>query len=144
MSKIFPVNPIAITSDGVSIFRECELWCGISGAQINIFSLRDSVVSERKTLVHSKPTELMADFTVSILYSADDFVYSYVSPGCILYQWSNTTKLIENRLDCSKLVPCSESLNSISIDEHLSPVKCQVLDILNTFSTLCNNLFLDN
>lgn len=65
-------------------------------------------------------------------------MYSYVSPGCILYQWNAVTKTIENRLDCSKLVPCSESLKSISIEEHLSPGKCQV-------SSLCvfeNDLYI--
>lgn len=43
------------------------------------------------------------------------------------------TKEIENRLDCSKLIPCSESLKSIAIDEHLSPGKCQIsaLAVLN-------------
>lgn len=110
------------------LFRECELWCGISGANINIFSLRDSVVSERKTLNHFNSGELFSDFTVSILYPSDEYVYSYVSPGCILYQWNSTLKEIKCRLDCSKLIPCSESLNSISIEEHLSPGKCQVVN----------------
>lgn len=68
----------------------------------------------------------MADFTVSLLYPSDNYVYSYVSPGCVLYQWHATDKVIVSRLDCSKLVPCSESLNSISIEEHLSPGKCQI------------------
>lgn len=68
----------------------------------------------------------MADFTVSLLYPSDDYVFSYVSPGCVLYQWNAIEKKISNRLDCSKLVPCSESLNSISIEEHLSPGKCQI------------------
>lgn len=49
-----------------------------------------------------------------------------MSPGCKLYQWNVSTRTIENCLDCSKLVPCSESLKSISIEEHLSPGKCQV------------------
>jgi len=46
--------------------------------------------------------------------------------GCVVYQWDPTTHSIVNKLDCSKLVPCSESLKSISIEEHLSPGKCQV------------------
>jgi len=46
--------------------------------------------------------------------------------GCVVYQWDPTTHNIVNKLDCSKLVPCSESLKSISIEEHLSPGKCQV------------------
>lgn len=53
-------------------------------------------------------------------------VWSYVHPGCIVYQWDQKTRTIINKLDCSKLVPCSESLKSIAIEEHLSPTNCQV------------------
>lgn len=141
--------------------RECELWCGIAGATINIFSLRESVVSERKTLCHfdaSTPSARMPssstrplssssaasssgaafpDFTTALLQPAGDeapYVYSTVSPGCVLYQWHtgggdrspDEGRRIVQRLDCSKLVPCSESLNSIAIEEHLSPGKCQI------------------
>lgn len=49
--------------------------------------------------------------------------------GCIVYQWDVVTRKIMNKLDCSKLIPCSESLKSISIEERLSPGKCQVLYI---------------
>jgi len=55
------------------------------------------------------------------------------STGCIVYQWDVVTRKIMNKLDCSKLIPCSESLKSISIEERLSPGKCQVLYILNTY-----------
>ncbi len=60
------------------------------------------------------------------MVTSENYVYSYVSPGSTLYQWNNKTKTIKNRLDCSKLVPCSETLWSISIEENLSPGKCQV------------------
>lgn len=149
----------------LSALRECELWCGLAGATINIFSLRESVVSERKTLCHfdsnnhhatssrsnsnfpssssSSAAAAFPDFITSILRPAGDdapYVYSTVSPGCVLYQWhtggdpitsdenasSIGEKRIVQRLDCSKLVPCSESLNSIAIEEHLSPGKCQI------------------
>lgn len=60
------------------------------------------------------------------MISQDDSVWSYVRPGCIVYQWDSKTKSIVNKLDCSKLVPCSESLKSIAIEEHLSPTNCQV------------------
>lgn len=80
-------------------------------------------MSECKTLCHF---ELANDTFVPLLVTSDNYVYSYVSPGSTLYQWNNKTKAIKNRLDCSKLVPCSESLWSISIEENLSPGKCQV------------------
>ena len=36
------------------------------------------------------------------------------------------TKSLVNKLDCSKLIPCSESLVTINIDDQFSPGKCQV------------------
>lgn len=60
----------------------------------------------------------------------DDFILSICNScfaGCIVYQWDVVTRRILNKLDCSKLIPCSESLKSISIEERLSPGKCQVL-----------------
>ena len=53
-------------------------------------------------------------------------IWSYVYPGCVVYRWDPLTRRILHRLDCSKLAPCSESLQSISIEEHLSPGRCQV------------------
>ena len=53
-------------------------------------------------------------------------VWSYVYPGCVVYRWDPVSRRILHRLDCSKLAPCSESLQSISIEEHLSPGRCQV------------------
>ncbi|KAJ8942684.1 hypothetical protein NQ314_010008 [Rhamnusium bicolor] len=60
----------------------------------------------------------------------EDNVWSYVRPGCIVYQWDSKTRSIVNKLDCSKLVPCSESLKSIAIEEHLSPTNCQVTSLV--------------
>ncbi len=57
------------------------------------------------------------------------FVFTFLYPGCHVYQWSTSRsedKAIKNKLDCSKLVPCSESLKTIAIDEHFSPGRCQV------------------
>lgn len=112
--------------------RECELWCGISEANINVFSIKQSVVLNCKTLCHF---DLANDTFVSLMVSSDNYVYSYVSPGSTLFQWNNQTKTIKNRLDCSKLVPCSESLWSISIEENLSPGKCQVNFLVGTLAT---------
>uniref|UniRef100_A0A8D8E4R7 non-specific serine/threonine protein kinase n=3 Tax=Culex pipiens TaxID=7175 RepID=A0A8D8E4R7_CULPI len=105
---------------------ECELWCGETDGAMNVFSLKNSHVSGQHHLTHFQTPIPTRGLTVALLEASDDFVYSYVAPGCILYQWRSSGKQIENRLDCSKLVPCSESLKSIAIDEHLSPGKCQV------------------
>ena len=48
-------------------------------------------------------------------------VWTFLYPGCHVYLWDGAGKQVLNRLDCSKLVPCSESLKTIAIDEHFSP-----------------------
>lgn len=58
--------------------------------------------------------------------SNETFVFTCLYPGFMVYQWHAVNKKIENKLDCSKLLPCSESLKSIAIDEHLSLIKCQI------------------
>lgn len=66
------------------------------------------------------------EISVSILVTGQNSVYAYPSPGCVLYQWSTLSKKVINQLDCLKLVPCSESLGSISIDKNLSIGRCQI------------------
>merc|ERR1712012_1143760 len=53
-------------------------------------------------------------------------IFSYLHPGCIIHQWDVAGRTVLNRLDCSKLIPCSESLVTINIDDQFSPGKCQV------------------
>lgn len=78
---------------------------------------------------HYQP--VISDVNVKNLVSVDNTVWSYVHPGCIVYQWDQKTRTIITKLDCSKLVPCSESLKSIAIEEHLSPTNCQVCCFYN-------------
>ncbi|XP_015840648.1 leucine-rich repeat serine/threonine-protein kinase 1 isoform X3 [Tribolium castaneum] len=118
----------AIFKDGGAV---CELWCGESNGQISIFIIKDHVVAGRETMNHYQP--IIEQVNVMNLIAADNHVWSYVRPGCIIYQWDQKNRTIINKLDCSKLVPCSESLKSIAIEEHLSPTNCQVtsLAVLN-------------
>ncbi|CAG4936619.1 unnamed protein product [Parnassius apollo] len=51
---------------------------------------------------------------------------SVLYPGVFVYQYSVTTKQLSAKLDCSKLVPCSESLQSIAIDERLAEDRCMI------------------
>ncbi|XP_052864950.1 leucine-rich repeat serine/threonine-protein kinase 1 [Anopheles cruzii] len=106
---------------------ECELWCGEWNDVISVFSLRNSHVSGQHHLRHFTAPMPVRGLTVALLQAApDDYIFSYLAPSYILYQWRSTTKAVENKLDCSKLVPCSESMKSIAIDERLSPGKCQI------------------
>lgn len=107
------------------------MWCGENYGTINVFSISESGASDHNPLTHFlTPSK---EFYVAKLHATSQYVYSYVAPSCVLYQWNVDTKVIENKLDCSKLIPCSESLKSIQIDEHLSPGKCQIsaLAVLN-------------
>ncbi|GBP27199.1 hypothetical protein EVAR_15972_1 [Eumeta japonica] len=71
--------------------------------------------------------ELRPPGRVALLAAANDepYVFAHSQPGCVVQQWSVRTREVTARLDCSKLVPCSESLQSIAIDEH-HPDNCQV------------------
>uniref|UniRef100_A0A147BMZ4 non-specific serine/threonine protein kinase n=1 Tax=Ixodes ricinus TaxID=34613 RepID=A0A147BMZ4_IXORI len=105
----------------------CELWCGKAQGAIAIYPLRGSVVSGQEVVNHYEPPQ--DNFVVSCLCSSSEgqpTVWSYVYPGCVVYQWDCASRSILHRLDCSKLAPCSESLLSISIEEHLTPGRCQV------------------
>lgn len=103
-----------------------ELWCGETGGKINIFPLGKGGVSGHQAVRHSDEPNVIEDVKVARLCSNEKYVYSCLYPGFMVYQWNISTKTIENKLDCSKLLPCSESLKSISIDEHLSLIKCQI------------------
>ncbi|XP_071051470.1 leucine-rich repeat serine/threonine-protein kinase 1 isoform X2 [Onthophagus taurus] len=107
--------------------RLCELWCGQSEGQISIYSIKDHGVVSQEIVNHYQP--IIETVQVKKLVSDSLNVWSYVHPGCIVYQWDQKTRSIINKLDCSKLVPCSESLKSIAIEEHLSPTNCQVTSV---------------
>jgi len=100
------------------------LWCGGCDGQITIYTIKDQVVAGHEVLNHYQPIISLVD--VMNLVSTENIVWSYVRPGCVVYQWDVKSRSIVNKLDCSKLVPCSESLKSIAIEEHLSPTNCQV------------------
>ncbi|KAG1714290.1 Leucine-rich repeat serine/threonine-protein kinase 1 [Nymphon striatum] len=110
----------------------CELWCGQTQNSISIFSLK--METDGKVIVTSQDVIYHSDCgldnaeVLQLVSSKEDsqHAWSYVYPGCIVYHWDATKRKILNKIDCSKLVPCSESMMSISIDEHLSPGRCQV------------------
>ncbi|CAH0558750.1 unnamed protein product [Brassicogethes aeneus] len=124
------INCLCAASSDTS--NVCELWCGEKNGQISIFTIKDQVVAGKEVLNHYQP--IIEKVDVMNMVAVDNCVFTYVHPGCIVYQWDQKSRTIVNKLDCSKLVPCSESLKSIAIEEHLSPTNCQVtsLVILNS------------
>lgn len=104
--------------------RAFAVWCGHSYGKITIFEFKtDTFESRNFSLQHANSS---SEISVTILTTSQTSVYSYPSPGCILYHWNTYSKKVLNQLDCLKLVPCSESLGSISIDKNLSVGRCQV------------------
>ncbi|XP_050423466.1 leucine-rich repeat serine/threonine-protein kinase 1 [Adelges cooleyi] len=109
--------------------KTCELWCGEDNGRISVYTIKQNVAINYEVLEHFNSTGLEAQ-VMSLNSSSDhNLVWSYVHPGCIIYQWNVKTRKILNKLDCSKLIPCSESLKSISIEERLSPGKCQITSV---------------
>lgn len=104
-----------------------------------MFKCNESGPEDQQSLSHFETKLSTKGHHVDKLLASDDKqVFSYVAPSCTLYQWNATEKAVENKLDCSKLIPCSESLKSIQIDEHLSPGKCQI----SSLAVLNNELYI--
>lgn len=106
--------------------RILELWVGQSFGKVSIYVLKDNSLIDTVQLSHVTGETAIKNLFATHLLSAENSVLSYTYPGCIVYQWDADTRQIINKLDMSKLVPCSESLKSISIEENLSTEKCQV------------------
>ena len=104
-----------------------EIWCGESHGAISVFTMRDGVVTSQEVINHNGPVVENVEVFQVISDSESGHVWTFVYPGCHIFQWSGGgERAIKNRLDCSKLVPSSESLKTIAIDEHFSPGRCQV------------------
>eukprot|EP00092_Neocalanus_flemingeri_P073050 GFUD01090055.1.p1 GENE.GFUD01090055.1~~GFUD01090055.1.p1 ORF type:complete len:201 (-),score=61.65 GFUD01090055.1:35-616(-) len=100
-----------------------------------VFSLTDSVVTNQDILNHT----LQLSEVLQVVSTEDNqHIFSYLYPGCIIYQWEVESKEVLSKLDCSKLIPCSESLVTINIDDQFSPGRCQV----STLSVVGNLLYI--
>lgn len=118
--------------------RILELWTGQSFGRITIYILKDGNLIDSCELIHITNESTSKNLFATYLLSADSSVLSYTYPGCIVYQWDVETRQIINKLDMSKLVPCSESLKSISIEENLTTERCQV----TALETCMNQLYI--
>ncbi len=120
-----------------------EIWCGESHGAVSVFTLMEGVVTSQEVVNHNDP--VVDNLEVLQVISARDgdggssggggggnldAVWTFVYPGCHIYQWrtgQQGARTVRSRLDCSKLVPSSESLRAIAgIDEYFSPGRCQI------------------
>lgn len=106
-----------------NFYSQYELWCGGDSGFINIYPIKDSGVSGHIPICHWEDITIRQKAKVFKLFCTSDSVYSCLKPGFTIYQWKLSSKIIQNKLDCSKLFPCSES---ISIEEQFNFTKCQV------------------
>ncbi|XP_046483953.1 leucine-rich repeat serine/threonine-protein kinase 1 [Neodiprion pinetum] len=118
--------------------RIIELWTGESFGFISIYVLKDGNLVDTVSLTHFSSEATSKTIFATYLLSSENSILSYTYPGCIVYQWDVDSRQIINKLDMSKLVPCSESLKSISIEENLTTEKCQVTAI----ETFMNQLYI--
>ncbi|XP_033223116.1 leucine-rich repeat serine/threonine-protein kinase 1 [Belonocnema kinseyi] len=118
--------------------RIVELWVGQSFGRITVYILKDGNLIDTVEAYHVPEEAAGKNMFATYVLSAENSVLSYTYPGCIVYQWDMDCKQIVNKLDMSKLVPCSESLKSISIEENLTSEKCQI----TAFETCMNQLYI--
>lgn len=109
-----------------------ELWTGGERGRLNAYNLDENGQILNCRVLELDETEhgiTDGESSTVLRVTTDEdgrHVWTYAYPGCVVRQWEVTTGRATNKLDCSKLVPCSESLKSIAIEEHLSPGRCQV------------------
>ncbi|CAB4057710.1 unnamed protein product [Lepeophtheirus salmonis] len=107
--------------------RSWEIWCGESHGSVSIFSFIDGVVTSQQIINHNNP--IVENLLVLQVLTEGTYIWTSLYPGFHVYQWNTTTKSVINRLDCSKLIPVSESLRTISIEECFNPGRCQITSI---------------
>lgn len=100
-----------------------EIWVGEASGYISIFTIKDEIVTGHDCVNHYNPIIEKVD-RVEVVSCLGSGICSYVYPGCMVYQWDTEGREITSTLDCTKLVPCSESLKPLTIED-LSE-KCQV------------------
>ncbi|XP_069363530.1 leucine-rich repeat serine/threonine-protein kinase 1 isoform X1 [Maniola hyperantus] len=97
-----------------------EVWAG--GDRLYTYTVTEEGVSAAESLSAPAPGKL------ALLAAARNVpvVLGSCSPGVFVYAWCAQTRRASARLDCSKLAPCSESLQSIALDERLNEERCRV------------------
>lgn len=104
-----------------------NIWCGHNNA-ISCLEIVDNEIARESILPlagnmpnvdlsgerivePSQPTDIRF-----ILAGSDNNLWTVA--GCTVHLWSHKDRCVARKLDCWKLVPCSESLDSISIENH--------------------------
>ncbi|KRZ86414.1 Leucine-rich repeat serine/threonine-protein kinase 1 [Trichinella sp. T8] len=133
-STFFP----SATADGVYHF-----WAGRSGGNISVYRLQNRNLFHVESFSHRTTSDDYDSETSQLVSSCHSgrYIWSYLFPGNVIYQWETETKKTVAKLDCSKLVPCSESLYTMNVEERLTPSFCQVSALYLLEKEDCSQLY---
>uniref|UniRef100_T1K991 non-specific serine/threonine protein kinase n=1 Tax=Tetranychus urticae TaxID=32264 RepID=T1K991_TETUR len=121
------MNPyLCIT--GLQKSDSAELWCGQAEGLLSIMSFTSPNEETVDLLNHYSGDKLDFPEKLDVLQitSNNSYAWTYLYPGCLIYQWDVSSRSLLHKLDCSKLLPCSESIRSIGIEEQVYPENCQI------------------
>ncbi|XP_072941247.1 leucine-rich repeat serine/threonine-protein kinase 1 [Epargyreus clarus] len=99
-----------------------EVWAGGDG--LHAYTVRAGGVAAAHALRPPAPPPARAALLAAP--ARTPAVLLACRPGTCVYAYCARTRRVTARLDCGKLAPCSESLQSIAIDEHLAEERCRV------------------
>ncbi|CAG9574165.1 unnamed protein product [Danaus chrysippus] len=103
-----------------------ELWAG--GDRLYTYSLSSEGVSSADSVDAPQPGPL------TLLATAGTVVLSACKTDTCVYSWCVRSRRVLCRLDCSKLAPCSESLQSIAIEDTPGRERCRVTALCSSSS----------
>ncbi|VDN03509.1 unnamed protein product [Thelazia callipaeda] len=96
-----------------------QIWVGHEGSSISVYNITvdngfmiatDMFHDENHSTSNSAVTHLITCTTDSRL------LWSVLSHGSKVYQWSTTSRTVQNRLDVRKILPSSESISTLDIE----------------------------
>ncbi|OQR69917.1 leucine-rich repeat serine/threonine-protein kinase 1-like, partial [Tropilaelaps mercedesae] len=96
-----------------------DLWCGCEGGSVSVVRFRRLRPAERWSVSYTVTGSDVA--AIETVPGLPDIVWSYTRPGSLIHQWDCRTRQKSHKLDCSKLIPCSESIVSIGLEEDMRP-----------------------
>ncbi|OQV15651.1 Leucine-rich repeat serine/threonine-protein kinase 1 [Hypsibius exemplaris] len=89
------------------------LWGASDGGQLVIIHVKDDGIAQDLFLQHGRKLP-----GLRVVASAKDgLAWTYLDEGATIFCWKLVKPHIIHRLDCDRLIPVSESLDSIGIDE---------------------------
>lgn len=120
------------TNDKRRFYVFCGQQNGISCLEIfNETIIRQSILPLAEKLVDlsgERIVEPSQSTEVTLIVTSNDLLWT--SAGCTVHLWSIKEKCVAMKLDCWKLVPCSESLESINIESYNQLARSSVVSSL--------------